>query len=246
MVPYNLTADDLAKMNTDTIVIPVGSTEQHGPHLPLSTDVKIGGIFADGIAEAISAYVTPVIPISMCREHMGKKGSVFMKPETCYQMLYDIVMSAKEQGFKKCVLFVSHGGVFVAGPLCRQINGLFNKDFMICKVEVLDLMADAGEVLDSKVYMHADEYETSIMLARFPETVHMDRAVDCTPDVPREILNYGSIFRVSPSGVWGVPSLATAEKGEKLIKLGIQSAVKKVKDTFAFIEAKEKFGYSDF
>ena len=106
--------------------------------------------------------------------------------------------------------------------------------------------ARAEGLLDTDVCMHADEYETSIILARHPELVHMDRAVDCAPDVPREFLNYGSIFRFSPSGVWGYPSAATAEKGEKLIASGVKSAVNYIQKVFALMETKGTFGYSDF
>lgn len=245
---YHLSADEVEKLNTDTAIIPIGSTEQHGPHLPISTDVLIGGIMSRGIAEKLGAFVTPVIPISTCREMMGKKGSVFMKPETCYQMLWDICESLVEQGYKKLILFQSHGGIFVIPPLVRQFNATHNPDALLCKVEIMNLMGDARAegLLDTDVCMHADEYETSIILARHPELVHMDRAVDCAPDVPREFLNYGSIFRFSPSGVWGYPSAATAEKGEKLIASGVKSAVNYIQKVFALMETKGTFGYSDF
>lgn len=245
---YHLTADEVEALGTDTVVLPIGSTEQHGPHLPVSTDVLIGGILSRRIAKELGAFVTPVIPISTCREMMGKKGSVFMKPETCYQMLFDICESLVEQGYKKIVLFQSHGGIFVIPPFVRQFNATHNPDVCLCKVEIMNLMGDARAegLLDTEVCMHADEYETSVLLAEYPELVHMDRAVDCTPDVPREFLNYGSIFRFSPSGVWGCPTAATAEKGKALIDSGVRSAVKYIKEVFSLMEQKGTFGYSDF
>ena len=79
-----------------------------------------------------------------------------------------------------------------------------------------------------------------------PEAVHMDRAVDFVPTVTRPYLSYGSIFRASPTGVWGEPSYASAEKGEKILERTTELMVEELNKAFAYMEAKEKFGYSDF
>ena len=84
------------------------------------------------------------------------------------------------------------------------------------------------------------------MLHIAPETVHMERAVDCVPEVTRPYLNYGSFFRACPDGVWGEPSYGTAEKGEKIFEHCTKEAVKQIKDIFAYMEKKEKFNYSYF
>ena len=88
--------------------------------------------------------------------------------------------------------------------------------------------------------------ETSQILAIAPETVHMDRAVDFVPDIPRPYLNYGSFFRACPDGVWGEPSYASAEKGEAIFAHCTASAVEQIKNIFAYMEKKEKFNYSYF
>jgi creatinine amidohydrolase len=84
------------------------------------------------------------------------------------------------------------------------------------------------------------------MLALAPDAVHMDRAVDFVPDVPRSYLSYGSIFRATPLGVWGEPTRATQEKGEALLKRSVELAVEEMQKSFAYMEKKERFGYSDF
>jgi creatinine amidohydrolase len=74
----------------------------------------------------------------------------------------------------------------------------------------------------------------------------MDRVVDFVPTVSRPMLNYGSIFRAAPMGVWGEPSYATAEKGKKLVERSIEIAVDQMNEIFAYMEKKEKFNYSYF
>ena len=79
-----------------------------------------------------------------------------------------------------------------------------------------------------------------------PETVHMDRAVDFVPTIPRPYLSYGSMFRASPTGVWGEPTKGTAEKGEKIFERCAEIAVEQIENAFAYMEKKEKFNYSYF
>ena len=74
----------------------------------------------------------------------------------------------------------------------------------------------------------------------------MDRAVDFDPEVPRPYLNYGSIFRASPTGVWGYPTKATAEKGELILQRSTENAVDELNRAFEFMSNKEKIGYSYF
>ena len=158
--------------------------------------------------------------ISTCREHLGKKGSVGVTAATFLALLKDIAASLEAEGFDRLVLVVGHGGVFIAGPATREIDS----DGGPLKVIRVDLVAamespEAAAILDSSGNLHACEYETSLMLHLDPDAVHMERTVDFVPDAPRDALNYAPIFRFSPSGVWGTPSLATKEKGERLFAM---------------------------
>ena len=133
-------------------------------------------------------------------------------------------------------------------PLVRDLNAKYNPELMVA---VLDGGTFAGKlreegILESKMELHAGESETSRMLAIAPETVHMELAVDCVPAVPRPYLSYGSIFRASPSGVWGTPSLASAKKGEKIFSRYTELAVEELNCAFAYMESKQKLGYSYF
>lgn len=247
MESYKWTADEIMEKDPELAIIPVGSIEQHGPHLPVMTDWAIAMDLGRRVAEKMNAFLLPALPVSTCREHMGKKGAVWMEPTTFYQMMTDIIMSLKTQGFKKVGILQCHGGIFIMTPLIRDLNAKFNPDLMVVNVDgctFFDTLAKEG--LLETPELHAGESETSQMLALAPESVHMDRAVDFVPDVPRPYLSYGSIFRASPTGVWGMPSYATAEKGEKVLERSAEMAVAFMNDAFAYMEKKEKFNYSHF
>ena len=247
---YRKTADEIMELNPEIALIPVGSVEQHGPHLPVMTDWAIATELGQRVAEKMNAFLVPALPISTCREMMGKKGSVWMEPTTFYQMMTDIVMSLKTQGFKKVGIIQCHGGIFIMTPLVRDLNARNNPDLMVavtyagnCTAELLEEgiieMAPGTDI-------HAGESETARMLAIAPETVHMDRAVDFVPTKPRSYLSYGSIYRMSPDGVWGCPSKATAEKGEKILERMAELMAEDLNKAFSYMEQKEKFHYSDF
>lgn len=245
---YWKTADEIMAADPELAIIPVGSLEQHGPHLPVMTDWAIAMEMGKRVAEMTGGFLLPALPISTCREHMGKKGAVWMEPTTFYQMMNDIIMSLKTQGFKKVVILQMHGGIFVMTPLVRDLNAKHNPDLMVVNIDGCAFFAPLYNegVLETSTELHAGESETSQLLAIAPETVHMELANDFVPDVPRPYLNYGSIFRASPSGVWGEPTKATAEKGERIFARSAELAVEEMNKAFAYMEQKEKFNYSYF
>lgn len=245
MESYKLTADEIMAKNPDLAIIPVGSIEQHGPHLPVMTDWAIATELGRRVAEKMDAFLLPALPISTCREHMGKKGAVWMEPVTFYQMMTDIIMSLKTQGFKRIGILPCHGGIFIMTPLIRDLNAKFNPELMVAN-GCIYLDSSPLDAIFETPELHAGEQETSQILAIAPETVHMERAVDFVPEVSRPYLSYGSIFRASPAGVWGYPTRASAEKGERSLECCAELAVKALNDAFAYMEKKEQFNYSNF
>ncbi len=248
MEMFKQTADEIMEKDPELAIIPVGSLEQHGPHLPVMTDWAIAAELGRRVAEKTGAFLLPALPISTCREHMGKKGAVWMEPTTFYQMMNDIIMSLKVQGFKKVAILQCHGGVFIMSPLVRDLNAKYNPDLMVVNIDAcifFDRLYQEG-IYETNTELHAGEGETSMMLAIAPETVHMERAVDFVPDVPRPYLSYGSIFRASPSGVWGEPSKASGEKGEAALSRMGELTVEEMNKAFAYMSQKEKFNYSYF
>lgn len=245
---YQRTADEIMAADPELAILPVGSVEQHGPHLPVMTDWAIATELGRAVAEKMNAFLLPALPISTCREQMGKKGSVWMEPVTFYQMMTDIILSLKTQGFKKVGILQCHGGIFIMTPLVRDLNAKFNPELMVANVDPCTFwpVLYREGIIETDTELHAGEVETSQMLSIAPETVHMDRAVDFVPTISRPYLSYGSIFRASPTGVWGEPSKASAEKGRRVFARSAELAVDALNDAFAYMSAKKPFNYSNF
>ena len=249
VLPVYCTADEINGSGADLAILSIGSIEQHGPHLPVTTDWEIASALGRELAYRAGGFYVPAFPVGTCREHMGKRGSVWMKPETLYGMVRDVCMSLKEQGFRKIAVLLAHGGLFIIPPLVRELNAAYQPDLMVAKLDILDLWPDmaAAGIMDTTSELHAGECETSLMLFLKPELVHMDKAVDWVPQgVKRSDLNYGSILRCCPDGVWGEPSYATAEKGAKMFGFLVDGLVKEMDRAFDLMHGKEKLGYSWF
>ncbi len=245
---YKHTADEIMEANPDLAIIPVGSIEQHGPHLPVMTDWAIAADVGERVQRLTGGFLIPALPISTCREQMGKKGSVWMEPTTFYRVMTDIILSLKTQGFNKILILQAHGGIFVMTPIVRDLNAKYNPDLMVFNYSLMEstsVLYQEG-VLEKNNELHAGEGETSKMLAIAPETVHMDKAVNFVPSVPRPYLNYGPILRFCPDGVWGDASLGRADKGEIILSRTAEMAVEEMKKAFSFMESKEKYNYSHF
>ena len=242
------TADDIEAAGTDLAVIAVGSIEQHGPHLPVVTDWVIADAVGKGTARATGAFYIPALPVSTCREHMGKRGSVWMGPDTFYHMIKDICASLKEQGFKRVGIIQAHGGIFIMTPTIREINASNAPDFMVAVIDTGDYSASLRNegIVESEAELHAGEIETSLMLSLIPELVNMDKAIDFIPDVPRSYLNYGSLLRYCPDGVWGEPTKSSAAKGARILDFLVRRCTADMLAIFDMMAAKKKLGYSWF
>ena len=245
---FTRTADEIMALDPELAIIPVGSIEQHGPHLPIMTDWAIATELGRRVAERMGAFQLPALPVSTNREQMGKKGTVWMEPTTFYQMMTDIILCLKLQGFKRVGIVQCHGGIFIMTPLVRDLNARHNPDLMVAVADTCafnETLYREG-ILEANTELHTGEGETSEMLAIAPETVHMDRAVDFVPAVPRPYLSYGSIFRCCPDGVWGEATRGTAEKGERILVRSAELAVDALNRAFDYMAAKEKMNYSNF
>lgn len=239
MIDFNRTADDIVNESNELAILPIGSTEQHGPHLPVCTDYVVATEISKRIAEKTGAYLLPTLPISTCYEHKGKKGSIWMKPDTFYHVIQDIVLCLRDQGFKKVAVVLGHGGIFVATPAIRELNAMYD-DLKVAKIDFLQFLAtkEMNEILECKDNIHACEYETSLMLYLKEETVKKDKIKDADfiPDCPRDFLNYVSLIKLSDTGVWGKASLGTKEKGEKITKILVDKSVEYMKSVFDNME----------
>lgn len=192
--------------SSPTVLIPLGSTEQHGPHLPLDTDTRIAAAVAARAGAELDHPVAPAIAYGAAGEHQGFPGTVSIGTETLTALLIEYGRSACEWAAR--LVFVNgHGGNTDA---LRAAVGLLRRegrDVVWCNCAVAG--ADA----------HAGHTETSVLLHLSPEAVKVTelRAGNTEPLAQLlTLLRAGGVAAVSDSGVLGDPTTATAEAGAAL------------------------------
>jgi creatinine amidohydrolase len=214
--------DTLLAGGPRTALVPLGSTEQHGPHLPYATDTWI----ADALAARFCAHVAeaiwcPTIPIGCSSEHLAFPGTLDVQPETLRSVLIDVVRSLARHGFSRTFIFSAHGGNYVALadalPALRAAAAPMRVDAYTDLAEVTALFhrssADFGVTAGASGH-HAGEFETSIVRAIRPAAVRAARlepGLVERPDHPQALF-YPSLRTHAPSGVVGDPRSARAER----------------------------------
>ena len=221
-------------------LVPIASIEQHGPHLPVGTDWIIGNELARRVAERLGAFLLPTIPFGTAQEHSPSAGTVWVRQRTLFAVIEDVLTALEAQGFRRAVVLSTHGGNWIIKPAVREFN-LNHGKLRALWVIPYDLAARRlSEVLQQPSGIHADEAETSLMLYLDPSAVRMDLAVDFLPDVGREYLDYARVLEVTPQGVWGRPTLASARKGEQILQILVEETVAYVQQSFERLQELRK------
>ena len=189
-----------------TLVIPLGSTEQHGPHLPLDTDTRIASAVADGVSHRLGHLLAPPIHYGASGEHQGFPGTISLGTTALIAVLTEYGRSACEWA-RRLVFVNGHGGNIEA---LRAAVGLLRsegRDVTWCGCSVV-----GGDA-------HAGHTETSVLLHLSPADV---RTGDVAPGADEPLaalmprMRLGGVAAVSDSGVLGDPTTATADAGERL------------------------------
>ena len=210
-------------------IIPTGSTEQHGPHLPLQSDMAFCFYMCKKAALMVYpiALVTSPVSVGISRHHMKFPGSLTLRPETFINTIFDIAWSVKQHGLDKVMIINGHGGNRAAIKLAaRKIYD--ELDLTAASLSYWELLDDqkAKEILETypgRMYPgHACEFETSLSYVIQPEQVRRDRITKSDELVfPRYEPFFAKIEdEYTTNGVSrGDPRLATREKGERLIEI---------------------------
>ncbi len=201
-------------------ILPVGAVEQHGPHLPLLTDTVLAAGVARRIAESTEALLLPAIAYGDAWTAEGWAGTLSLSPDTLRATVTDLGRGLHRMGVRGLVTVNGHFGN--REPIALAARTLVELGLPVLHLDYPHLEALAAEHMESKPagpgFYHADEVETSMMLALAPESVRLDRAQPEYPDFPPL---FGSepmkLSAFNKSGVFGDPRPATAEKGEALI-----------------------------
>jgi len=202
---------------TRTVLIPFGATEEHGEHLPLSTDTLHAVEVGRKLAERRAIFVAPVVPYGVCRSTSCHPGTLSIRTETLKALAIDIVTALYRQGLRNFVLITGHAGGTHTSALIDAGEELLDRlsDSRIAVLTEYMLASSEGrEIIETAGDSHAGEIETSRMLHSHPHLVKGEGKREF-PTFPRGILvRHKRTFW--PGGVWGDPSLASAEKGAKL------------------------------
>jgi mycofactocin system creatininase family protein len=195
------------RLGTVVLAVPLGSTEQHGPHLPLDTDTRISVALAERLAaRRPGVVVAPAVPYGSSGEHAGFPGTLSIGQEALELVVVELVRSA--DGAAGVLLVCGHAGN--AAPVGRAVQRLQQEGRRVAAWFPTAADGDA----------HAGRTETSVVLALDPSAVRLDQAAAGATEpvaalMPR--LRAGGVAAVSGNGVLGDPTGATAAEGEQLL-----------------------------
>ncbi|MFF5306455.1 creatininase family protein [Streptomyces sp. NPDC013161] len=187
----------------DAVIIPVGATEQHGPHLPLAVDTRICEAVALGVSALTGVPVVPPLSFGVSASHGDFAGTVALRPETMIAVVEDVIDSLYASGVRQFVLLNGHiwnnGALDVSAEKLR----VRHRDSRVRALGYVTMYPGPevdGHVTYGRALMHANFFETSVMLHLAPELVRMDRA---TSHVDVDSFWDYRMDQVSETGVWG-------------------------------------------
>ena len=217
LLPADTTLDERERGAT-VALLPIGSFEQHGPHLPLTTDTLVASTLAVELAAAYSVRRLPPVTISCSHEHAAWPGTVSISATTLAAVVRDVAASVHRAGATSLVLVNGHGGNYVLGNVVQEASlGPLRMALFPGEPDWDDARAEAGLVTSGPSDMHAGELETSILLHAHPHLVRPGFArADELADDRRHMLSRG-LQAYTESGVVGRPSLASPEKGRAVL-----------------------------
>jgi creatinine amidohydrolase len=212
------TSAEVARATPTVAVLPVGSFEQHGDHLPLATDTLVAQAIAHAISDAYGLLLLPPITISCSHEHSAWLGTVSISSATLASIIRDVVASLQRSGIHALLLVNGHGGNYVLSNVVQEAN--IDQPVMSLFPSRYDWdAARAGAGLETTTHddMHAGELETSILLHAYPQVARPGYESADHDSGPRPHLLVYGMKAYTTSGVIGRPSAASPQKGKLLI-----------------------------
>jgi creatinine amidohydrolase len=224
-----------------TVFIPVGATEQHGPHAPLGTDVFLPREIARRVAlERGDALVAPALPYTLSYPHQGFVGEFSLRIETFMAVIKDLAVSFAKSGFKRIVFLNGHfDNTYALAYACAQAAPEMPADAKAFPFNHWD--GYSAEQMQA-FGMHAGVGETSMVMAINPDWVDVEKLNVEHPRFPQSktgsgalhtaffFSSPGSVYRITQSGTWGDATGSTAEKGEAFLQQGTRSVIDLLED----------------
>jgi len=230
------------------VVVPLGSLEQHGHHLPLLTDSMIGDEIVRRAEDTLGdeAVFLPMLWPGASDHHRRFPGTVSLSNDTYARVLVDILESLIGSGFRRILMLNAHGGNVGPGQAALyevQMRYRDEHDLWLAFATWFTVAAPqiaALDMLEQKRISHASELETSMILALRPELVRMDAARGANTPAPSDVRSASRVTvvrafeRLSVTGALGHPERATVEKGQALFDVAVNEVVSCVREVAAW------------
>lgn len=228
----SLTSEEVAADEPSTLLIPLGATEQHGPHLPLDTDTVVATRWAERVAELLRgsghrAVVAPPLPYGSSGEHQMFPGTLSIGHDALRMVLIELTRSAAE-AFEFIVFLSGHAGNLE--PVTAAVEQLRVEGHRT--MHFFPAWVPGGPTIDA----HAGQTETSLMLHLQPTSVRSTRVAtgDTRPlSEVIAVLTSDGVAAVSPSGVLGDPTLADAQQGAALLDTLVERTASEISSKMA-------------
>ena len=235
----------------DTVIVPTGSTEQHGPHGPLLTDVLVPVEVARRVAPEVGAVVAPSINYGLSYPHVGFTGVVHLRVPTFMALVEDVCVSLAAIGFRRIVFLNGHyDNTYAIAYACANAADRLPAGTRAFPINYWDGMTaeQAGEFFGPTTGLHANRGETSAVLAINPDFVDMERANAEMPPFP-EVASPapvhtafffsapGSVHRATHSGTWGDAREASVEYGQRYLDVVTEATIRMLNDIDRTFEA---------
>jgi creatinine amidohydrolase len=219
-------AREWAKKNP-VVIVPLGSTEQHGPHLPLKVDIASADYIARAVGEKTESLVTPPLNFGYSELWHTYPGTISFSAETFRKALHDICYSLIRSGFKKIFLLNGHNPnlILMQAAAYELVDKYEDKDISIAVATYIFMAKEKCDEIGENFRdgTHANEMETSIMMYLFGDKVKGDKVKEVADDYKmRKCISFDSgacIVNRWPdsrtySGTYGNPGTASKEKGK--------------------------------
>jgi len=228
----------------DAVIVPVGSTEQHGPHGPLLTDALVPTEVARRVAPDLGAAVAPTINYGLSYPHAGFTGLVYVRIPTFMAFIEDVVVGLATAGFRRIVLLNGHyDNTYALAYACANAAERLPAGTRAYPINYWDGITaeESAEFFGPTSGLHANKGETSAVMAIDPALVDLDAANAEMPPFP-EVGNGpavhtafffstpGSVHRATHSGTWGDARESSAEFGERYLAAVTRGTIRMVDD----------------
>ena len=215
------------------VILPAGSVEQHGPHLPTGTDIYAANVIGHAVAERMDGLVLPGGPLGVTPFHMPYEGTISLSPDTYMRLVIETCASTAKHGAKNLLILNWHEGnipsLAIAADALHREHGMSVLTVQACYVAADLFGVEYGGLT------HGGEIEALAVLAYGPELVHLDRAEHSSEkqhakkmDKLRRTRSFqpvlNNIRTIAPTGWYGDPQPATVAKAQKMVA-GIAEAI---------------------